>query len=69
MVRLQRTPIFFLSDPIQFAIDSAGMEDQIIEGRYLDRKMLLKMLGKLFPTKGLYSQSESAHWRLLKTVQ
>jgi hypothetical protein len=51
MVGLQRTPIFFLSDLIQFAIDSAGMEEQIIEGRYLDRKMLLKMLEKLFPTK------------------
>jgi hypothetical protein len=32
-------------------LDSAGMEQQIIEGRYLDRKKLLNFLEKSFPAK------------------
>ena len=47
---LQGTPTLPISDSHRFANDSA-MKEQIIEGRYVDRKKLLKVLEKLFLAK------------------
>jgi len=35
----------------QFIFCVIGMDQQIIEGRYVDRKKLLKLLERLFPAK------------------